>query len=217
MIKNSEVIIRGLLFDLDGTISDPIDGIARSLNYALSFNGHQEIQISDIAQYVGPPLDESFKTITGINDNNKIKAFISKYRERYSDIGFSENKLYPGIKESINELSGKNISMAICTSKRQDFAERILELFGIRHYFRFVSGGDIGIQKWQQIKSLIDNGSIDLNCIMIGDRAVDLTAAHKNGIKSVGVLWGYGSRTELEKESPICLLSQPTDLLKLVG
>jgi phosphoglycolate phosphatase len=206
-----------LLFDLDGTISDPLDGIARSFNYALSYYGYEEIPVSDLAQYVGPPLDESIKTITGINDNIEMNAFISKYRERYSAVGFSENRLYPGIRESIEDLSNQNIPMAICTSKRQDFAERILKLFGISHHFRFVSGGDIGMQKWQQIGSLIDSGSIDYNCIMIGDRAVDLSAAHKNGIKSAGVLWGYGSRTELEMQSPICLLSQPSDLLKLIG
>jgi phosphoglycolate phosphatase len=206
-----------LLFDLDGTISDPLDGIARSFNYALSFYGYNDIPVSDVAKYVGPPLDESFKAVTGINDSTEIDAIISKYRERYSDVGFSENKLYPGIKEAINDLSAKNISMAICTSKRQDFAERILALFGMAHHFRFVSGGDIGIQKWQQIASLLDQGFIDHNCIMVGDRAVDLSAAHKNGIKSVGVLWGYGSRAELETQFPVCLLSKPSDLLNLTG
>ena len=206
-----------LLFDLDGTISDPLDGIARSINYALSFFGYEKKPISDLAKYVGPPLDESFKTITGSNDDIEISAFISKYRERYSDVGFSENKLYPGIREAINDLANKNVSMAICTSKRQDFAERILNFFSIHHHFKFVSGGDTGIKKWQQIESLIDSGSIDHNCIMIGDRAVDLSAAHKNGIKSAGVLWGYGSRTELETHSPFCLLSKPSDFLKLVG
>jgi phosphoglycolate phosphatase len=206
-----------LLFDLDGTISDPLEGIARSFNYALSFHGYDELPVSDLAQYIGPPLDASFKIITGINDETEILAFISKYRDRYSDIGFSENKLYPGVLESIGNLSKHSIPMAICTSKKQDIAEKILKRFEIRHHFKFVSGGDVGIQKWQQIESLIDLGLIDHNCIMIGDRAVDLSAAHKNGIKSAGVLWGYGSRTELEAHSPICLLSQPSDLMRLIG
>lgn len=206
-----------LLFDLDGTLSDPLDGIVRSFNFALSCYGYDEIPVSELAQYVGPPLDESFKTITGINDQAEINAFISRYRERYSALGFSENKLYPGIRESLTNLSNHRIPMAICTSKRQDIAEKILSLFDIRHYFKFVSGGDVGIKKWQQIQSLIDRGSIDRNCTMIGDRAIDLSAAHKNGIKSAGVLWGYGSRAELERHSPLCLLSKPSDLLKLIG
>jgi phosphoglycolate phosphatase len=205
------------LFDLDGTISDPLDGIALSFNYALSFYGYEAIPVSKIAHYIGPPLDESFKHITGINDIIEISAFISKYRERYSDAGFSENRLYPGIKKTLSDLSCRSIPMAVCTSKRQDFAEKILNFFGIAPYFRFVSGGDIGIQKWQQIESLLDSGSIDQNCIMIGDRAVDLSAAHRNGIKSAGVLWGYGSHEELATQSPDYLLSQPSDLLKIIG
>lgn len=206
-----------LLFDLDGTISDSFNGITRSFNYALSFYGYAEIPVSDLAHYIGPPLDEAFKTITGLNDDVKINAFISKFRERYSDVGFSESTLYPGIGESVNALSDRNIPMAICTSKRKDFAERILKLFGISHHFRFISGGDIGIQKWQQIESLIRGGQIDSNCIMIGDRAGDISAARKNGIKSAGVLWGYGSRAELKAEFPDYLLSQPSDLLKLIA
>ncbi len=211
MIMNNSL----LMFDLDGTISDPLDGIARSINYALSFYGLEEIPVPDLAKYIGPPLDESFKDITGINDTIKLNSFISKFRERYSDIGFSENELYPGIRETIDELSNRNIPMAICTSKRKDFAEKILKLFGLLHYFRFVSGGDVGIHKWQQIESLMSKGVIDKNCIMIGDRDVDLVAAHKNGIKSIGVLWGYGSESELEKHSPLCLLNKPADLLNL--
>ena len=206
-----------LLFDLDGTLSDPLDGIARSFNYSLSFYGYEELPASDIAQYIGPPLDESFETITRSNDHIELKALIAKYRERYADVGFAENRLYPGIRESIEDLAKQNVPMAICTSKRQDFAEKILKHFDMRHHFKFISGGDVGIQKWQQIESLIDNGVIDRHCIMIGDRAVDLTAAHKNGIRSAGVLWGYGSRSELEAHAPLCLLSQPSDLLKLIA
>lgn len=93
---------------------------------------------------------------------------------------------------------------------------KILEMFEIRHFFQFISGGDVGIPKWRQIESLIHDGSIDHNSIMIGDRDIDLTAAHKNGIRSAGVLWGYGSRTELEIHKPVCLLSKPADLLGLI-
>ena len=206
-----------LLFDLDGTLSDPLDGIARSFNYALSFHGYEEIPASDIAHYIGPPLDESFATITGTSDDRELTALIAKYRERYADVGFAENRLYPGVRESIEDLANQNVAMAICTSKRRDFAAKILRHFEIRHHFEFISGGDVGIQKWQQIESLIEDGAIDRHCIMIGDRAVDLTAAHKNGIRSAGVLWGYGSRSELEAHAPLCLLSQPSDLLKLIA
>ena len=206
-----------LLFDLDGTISDPLPGIARSFNYSLSSYGHEELPLSALAQYIGPPLDESFRAAIGIADNDRINDFVGKFRERYADVGYSENTLYPGMGEILNALAKQSVPMAVCTSKRADFAEKILKLFGIRQYFAFISGGDVGLKKSQQIESLIANGSVDRNnCIMIGDRAIDLSAAHTNGMKSAGVLWGYGSRAELEAESPARLLSQPRDLLELV-
>jgi phosphoglycolate phosphatase len=205
-----------LMFDLDGTLSDPLEGIARSINYALSHFGHETLPVSAVGAFVGPPLDESFRTITGIRKDGKIRAFIAKYRECYFETGFAENTLYPGIREILAELSGRGAAMGICTSKRQDIAEKILTLFGIRHHFHFVSGGDVGIRKWQQIESLLAVKAIPHHCIMIGDRDVDLSAAHRNGIRSAGVLWGYGSVSELEACSPLWLLENPSDLLQIL-
>lgn len=206
-----------LLFDLDGTISDPLEGISRSINYALEAFGYDSRPMSDIAKFVGPPLDDTFIEITGATDKSRINNLIEKYRERYSEIGYSENYLYPDVKEAIHTLAGYDIPMAICTSKRQDFAEKIITKFSMRDYFQFICGGDIGIKKWQQIESLLSDKSIDHSAVMIGDRAVDLVAAHKNSLKSAGVLWGYGSQQELETESPFYLLSQPAELLRLMG
>ncbi len=206
-----------LLFDLDGTISDPLEGIGRSINYALESLGYNTHPLSDLAKHVGPPLDESFKAITGSSNDVEISELIAKYRERYAEVGYSENVLYSGIESAINILAEKCIPMAICTSKRQDFANKILYMFRLRNYFQFVSGGDIGISKWQQIELLLSNKAINQQTLMIGDRAVDLTAAHKNRIGSVGVLWGYGSRSELESEHPCYLLAQTSELVNLAG
>jgi phosphoglycolate phosphatase len=118
-----------LMFDLDGTLSDPLEGIARSVNYALSHFGHETLSVSAVGAFVGPPLDESFRTITGIREDGKISAFIDKYRECYFATGFAENTLYPGIREILAELSGRGTAMGICTSKRQDIDEKILTLF----------------------------------------------------------------------------------------
>jgi phosphoglycolate phosphatase len=201
-----------LLFDLDGTISDPFCGIARSINYALESRDYPLQAESSLAQYIGPPLDETFKQITGVNNEPEIYALVAKYRERYAEVGYSENTLYPGIVESLQLLAEHNIPMGICTSKRADFADKILKLFDIRDYFDFISGGDIGIQKWQQIESLLARLAITQQTLMIGDRAVDLQAAHINGLKSCGVTWGYGSLSELEAESPSCILTKTKEL-----
>lgn len=206
-----------LLFDLDGTISDPIEGIGRSINHALESRGYQTHPLADLAKYVGPPLDETFKAITGATDDAEISALIAKYRERYAEVGYSENILYPGIEGAVNTLREKGVPMAVCTSKRQDFADQILRMFGLREKFQFISGGDVGVWKWQQIEALIAEEAINRQAVMIGDRAVDLVAAHKNGLNSVGVLWGYGSRAELESESPRHLLTQPSELVMLAG
>jgi phosphoglycolate phosphatase len=99
---------------------------------------------------------------------------------------------------------------------RQDFAEKILEMFGLIHHFQYVSGGEIGVPKYQQIESLLAQGRVSQSTVMIGDRAVDITAAHKNGLQAGGVLWGYGSHTELMDESPLYSFSSPNELTQFI-
>ncbi len=204
-----------LVFDLDGTLSDPAVGIGRSLNFALEAFGHRPIPAAEVSRYIGPPLDESFRIITGESEVNAIAQLVAKYRERYAEIGFAENSLYPGIPEAIATLAERGHPMGVCTSKRLDFAEKILELFGLRRYFQFVSGGDIGVSKAQQLAHLVSRGGVDLRATMIGDRAVDINAAKLNGLSSVGVLWGHGSRQELVGAGPQLILGHVDELLSL--
>ena len=205
-----------LLFDLDGTLSDPLVGIGRSINFALSHFGHEPLELSSISVYIGPQIDETFMSITGIKKPKKIQDFVAKYRERYAEVGFSENTLYPGIPEVLSELCKANMPLAVCTSKRTDFAARILEMFSLRDHFLFVSGGDVGIHKWQQIEGLKAKGAVSTLSVMIGDRAVDITAAKRNGLFSAGVFWGHGSQGELEAECPSYLFTSPSELPLLV-
>jgi phosphoglycolate phosphatase len=107
--------------------------------------------------------------------------------------------------------------MALCTSKRADFAEQILAMFGIRHHFRFVSGGEIGLPKWRQVEALGARGLVTSSTVMVGDRSFDLVAAHRNGLAAAGVLWGHGTREELEAERPQYIFSSPWELSTLVG
>jgi phosphoglycolate phosphatase len=205
-----------LVFDLDGTISDPKDGIVRSFNFALSAHGFASQDEEELSSFIGPPLDSTFKTLTNSDDPDLISSLVAKYRERYSDVGYAENVLYDGIPEALEQLSSvPGITMGICTSKRADFAERILELFGLRHFFSFVSGGDVGIEKWQQLQELNEQGVISQGSLMIGDRYIDLSAAHKNKMRSAAVLWGYGSLDELTQHEPAHILSSPCELAEL--
>jgi phosphoglycolate phosphatase len=203
------------MFDLDGTISDPIVGIERSINYSLSHFGYPPLEAGEVAVHIGPPLDEAFKVLTGVNSAPQIDAFVAKYRERYAEVGYSESTLYPEIPEALATLHNTGISLALCTSKRVDFAERILEMFGLRSYFRFVNGGEIRLQKWQQIEGLRAQGLVSNSTVMVGDRGVDLMAAHKNGLLAGGVLWGYGAQAELAAENPRYLFASPNELASL--
>jgi phosphoglycolate phosphatase len=200
-----------ILFDLDGTISDPLKGIARSINYALIEFGYAEISEPLLAQFIGPPIDDTFSLLAGTESKEIIEQLVVKYRERFSDIGYAENHVYPGVAESLKDLYANHVPMAICTSKRADYAEKILHMFELDHLFLFVSGGDIGIHKEHQIAQMLSDGKASKDTLMIGDRYVDLKAAHANGIASAGVLWGYGSQDELLSENPAHMFELPQE------
>ncbi len=200
-----------ILFDLDGTISDPIIGIARSINHALTALGFEEVSESRIAKYIGIPIDETLADLCESESGKLVDRLVIKYRERFSAIGYSENALYPGVRQALTYLHEKNVRLAVCTSKRADYARRILRMFELDGLFRFVDGGDVGIGKEQQIARMLAVGEITGNAIMIGDRSVDLAAAHASGLASAGVLWGYGSREELERENPSRLFGAPAE------
>lgn len=205
-----------LIFDLDGTISDPQEGIVRSLNYSLSEHGFETQSREKISPHIGPPLDAALRYFTGSDDEQLISSMVASFRERYGDIGYSENSLYPGIQESLTVLTENSAcKLGICTSKRTDFAEKILEMFSIRKLFTFVDGGDVGIAKWQQLEKLKKENSITENSLMIGDRHIDLSAARKNNLDGAGVLWGYGPKEELENEQPMYLFEKTSQLQEL--
>ena len=206
-----------LIFDLDGTISDPTLGTGRSMNYALSAFGYPGISAEAVPQYIGPPLDDVFRRIAPGASAAMIVAMIAKYRERYSEVGYAENLVYPGIPEALQTLAARGVRMGVCTSKRVDFAERILTLFQLRSYFAFVSGGVIGVGKDEQLRTLVQQGTVSPSAAMIGDRDIDIAAARANSLRSIAVLWGHGSREELLKAAPDQLLETPVELQGLAS
>jgi len=202
-----------LLFDLDGTLSDPLQGIGRSINHALEQHGHRPRPLAELGTCVGPPLAQIFTGLTGEQD---VERYIASYRERYGTIGYTENTLYQGVAPTLDALRDAGIAMAVCTSKRADFAERILERFGLHRHFTFVDGGDGSAHKREQVAALRGRGAVGDATLMIGDRATDLVAAHDNRLQAAGVLWGYGSRVELSAEQPRYLFASPGEWLDLV-
>jgi phosphoglycolate phosphatase len=204
-----------IVFDLDGTISDPFVGISRSINYALESLDYDPVDPERIRPLIGPPLTEIFEILLGALRERDMLGLVDKYRERYASIGYSENRIYDDIPTIIEQLAGRGYRMGICTSKRADYAQRIVEMFGLAQFFAFVDGGGVGIEKREQIESLVANGLTASSAIMIGDRAVDILAGRSNELASAGVLWGFGERPELEEAAPDHLLESPADLLDL--
>lgn len=204
-----------ILFDLDGTLSDPLEGIGKSFNYALKRFGYAERDFTELRNFIGPPIDEAFSQTTGSLDRVHIAELVAKFRERYGQLGFSENKMYPGIREALDLLHSAGIPLAVCTSKRKDFADKILSMFGIGDLFRFVSAGDVGIKKRKQISELRKHNLVTSSSLMVGDRAIDIIAAHDNGLSAAGVLWGYGSLFELEQQRPEYLFNSIEEIKAL--
>jgi phosphoglycolate phosphatase len=204
-----------LLFDLDGTISDPFEGISKSINYALESIGFDIVGSNQIRPMIGPPLNEIFESLSGNFEESVTTALIDKYRERYATIGYTENVIYDDIVRVIAALSGNGFNMGVCTSKRVDYATAIVEMFGLSSYFKFVNGGGDGIYKTQQIAALIDGGMRADSAIMIGDRRGDIDAAKQNGLRSVGVTWGFAEIGELAAAAPDFIVSSPAELLEL--
>ena len=202
------------LFDLDGTISNPLEGIHKSINHALLAFGHDAVTSAQVRSMIGPPLTEIFESILGPVDEANMIGLIDTYRERYADVGYTENIVYEGIPDMIHSLHDAGLRMGVCTSKRADYAGRIIDMFGLGDYFLFVDGGDVHITKATQIERLVASGIDATKTVMIGDRAVDIDAARRNSVASIGVAWGFGDHTELDQANADHIVHSPRELLE---
>ncbi len=190
-----------LFFDLDGTLTDPLEGIAGSAAYALRHLGIQIDDLNELTPFIGPPLRESFMKYYNLTEEQTSVAML-KYRERFADVGWSENKVYPGIESLLQEARRQGYELMIATSKPEIFARRIVRHFGLDSYFTYVGGDGLNGErptKADVIAYVMENvGLEDVSQVaMIGDREHDVLGAKCHGIDSIGVLYGYGSREEL--------------------
>ncbi len=202
-----------LVFDLDGTLSDPSSGIVNCVNHALQQCGYDERPADEISAEIGPPLDLMFNKFFPSITTAEIDRLVLAYRERFVAKGYAENVLYDGIADVLIMLHESGFRLGVCTSKPERSARMVLTHFNLLHHFEFVSGGDIGIAKQSQLAELLRNKLIDEHAVMIGDRGVDLSAGASNELRTVGVLWGFGSRQELAAEAPTLIIDKVTDLL----
>jgi phosphoglycolate phosphatase len=208
-----------ILFDLDGTLTAPYLGITNSVKYSLGKLGITEEDNNKLKLFIGPPLEKSFMEYYSF-DKKTVKKAIGYYREYFSEKGIYENTLYEGIENILTELNNKNKNCILATSKPEIFAGKILEYFHISTYFKYIVGSDMEgtfVEKEDIIKHIIEKYKLDKKeTIMIGDRKYDIIGANKNGIDSIGVLYGYGSKEELENEKPKYLCTGTMDILKII-
>ena len=191
-----------LFFDLDGTLTDPALGITNSFKHALKYFGIEIPSYETLCSFIGPPLPDTFKTQFGF-DEAKAAEGVKKYREYFGTTGLLENSVYPGIPELLEELTQAGKKLVVATSKPEEYSVRIIDHFGLSRYFENVCGSlmnETRSKKDEVIAYAIERNHISdkSKILMIGDRKHDILGAKKIGLKSCGVLFGYGSREELE-------------------
>lgn len=203
-----------IMLDLDGTLVDPASGIIRACQIALNALDVEAPSTEELHWIIGPPLRKSFSHLLGGDD--RVEAAIGHYRSYYSDRGIFEATPYEGIHEAVSKLKAQATQLFVCTSKPRPFAERVVERFGLLSFFDDVYGAELDGRfedKGDLIGHMLEcEGFKPENACMIGDRLHDVAAARRHGIRTVGVLWGYGGRDELTSAGATVTCERPREL-----
>lgn len=208
------------LFDLDGTLTDPGEGITRSVQYALAKFGINVENGQELFCFIGPPLHESFEVYYGFSRPHAMKA-VDYYREYYAVKGIFENLVYDGIRETLADLQAAGIKICLATSKPEYYAKQILEHFNLDGYFTAVAGSNMDGTRTKKAevveRALTLLGNPDVReCVMIGDREHDVLGGKAHGLDTLGVLFGYGSREELERAGATYIAAKPAEIVGIL-
>ena len=208
-----------VFFDLDGTLTDPKEGITKCVQHALQRLNEAVPSNDDLEWVIGPPLRASFVELVG---EARADQAVALYRERFSDIGWRENQLYQEIPTVLQQLKSRGVQLYVATSKPRVFAERIVDHFDLAGYFEQVFGSELDgtrqdkteLLTWARQKTKQRDSIMD--ACMIGDRKHDIIGGRNNDMHTVGITWGYGSVTELESAGAHDIVHQPDDLLAVL-
>lgn len=209
-----------ILFDLDGTLTDPGLGITNSVMHALKKYNIEVEDRTTLYKFIGPPLTDSFENYYGFSPEESERAVVY-YREYFSEKGLFENTVYPNIEQVLQTLKAQGKTLILATSKPEIYAKQILEHFHLDVYFDFVSGATMDktrVKKPDIIAYAIEKCNLsDLSkVIMVGDREHDIFGARACHMDSIGVLYGYGNQDELTKAGATYLAQSPQDILKFL-
>lgn len=211
-----------ILFDLDGTLTNPKEGITKCVQYALKYFNIDEPNLDNLTKFIGPPLHESFERFYNFSKED-AKLAVEKYRERFSTIGLFENGVYDGIKELLEALKRKGRVLAVATSKPEVFSLRILEKYNLKDYFNVICGSELDGRrtvKAEVIEEVFNRLSLKddekSSVVMIGDREHDILGAKACKISSIGVKFGYSKENELENAGADFIVETVEDLKNLL-
>lgn len=203
--------------DLDGTLTDPFDGISNCIAYALERLGKERPADTELRRFIGPPLLQTFEELVGPALAPRALGY---YRERFSETGWLENAVYPGIHDALGAITGAGHRCFLATSKPRVFAHRIVEHFDLSPYLAEVYGSELDgtrTDKTELLRYAAGRRSGSRQSVMVGDRHHDIVGALNNGFATIGVTWGYGTEDELRGAGAHCLAAVPEQLPGLVN
>lgn len=209
-----------ILFDLDGTLTDPGEGITNSVAYSLRRYGIEVTDRTELYKFIGPPLYQSYMKYYGFDEATAHQA-VEFYREYFGPKGLFENEVYPGMPELLSALKAAGKTLLVATSKPEGYARQILEHFDLAKYFDFIGGSTMDgsrIAKGDVIRYTLEQAGVvnDGTLLMIGDREHDVLGAAESGIPAIGVLFGYGSREELTSAGAKYLAADVSDISRII-
>ncbi len=213
-------MLKHIFFDLDGTITDPKEGITKCIQYALISMGRHNVNENDFLQYIGPPLRSSFSKLLCSNEESLIEEAVNLYRERFSEIGIFENAVYPGIAKMLSALCENSIRLYVVTTKPKIYADRIIEHFQLAKFFDAVYGskldGSLG-NKVKRVKLIMNQLKlVPEETAIVGDRKFDIVAGKLNSLRTIAVTYGYGSKQEIVESAPDYICDNPDEIRKIV-
>ena len=207
-----------IMFDLDGTLTLPEEGITKSVQYALSHFGIEENDMERLRRFIGPPLVDAFMGFYGMSRENALEA-VKKYRERFSVKGLFENELIDGIPQMLDNLRKGGKKPALATSKPIVFAQKIMDYYDITKYFDVVVGAEFDgtrNEKEDVIAEVLRQVPDVVSPVMVGDRMHDVIGAKKNNVPCIGVLYGYAAKGELEENGAVCVVGSVSELRNIL-
>ena len=209
-----------IFLDLDGTVTNPAEGITKCFEYALNHFGIEVESRAQLEQFIGPPLRKSFMEGFGFEEEKATEA-VAKYRERFTPIGMYENEVYEGMERALQSLKEAGKILIVATSKPEHMAKKILAHFNLDGYFDDICGSCDDSNRNEKDKviryALEKHGITDLDdVLMVGDRKFDVIGASKCGLQCMGVLYGFGDREELEQAGAAYIAETVEDMARII-